>query len=525
MAYSYLIKGGTLVDGSGFPMIKGDVAISGELIKGAGMVRAVTGADRVIDARGKFVMPGIIDITNHSDTHWTLFKSPAQESILRQGITTIIGGACGLSLAPLVNAQAIRGIHKWINPSEVNVNWSTQEEFFNELGRHNLGVNFGTLVGHGTLRRGIVGDATRQLNAAELESMKLLLRRSLDEGAMGLSLGLASAHGSIIAQDEIFGLAKVVAETGKVLSIHLRNEGRRLLSSVVEVINIARSTGVDIEIVHFKAIGKKAWADLRKALAIIRKVRADEKLSIWVDFFPYLRTGSLLYNFLPEWMLEGGKDKILALLRDRNQREQVLEGIRNLTLHYDNITIAEAQKDRAVVGKTIAELAQGTSLAPEEILIQLLIINNLGVTIFGKTINGNNIAAIAKEPFSLFGSDGVGDANEPGNLTHPRSFGAAPRFLDRIVKRGKLTSWEETVKKMTLLPAMRVGIEKDRGLIKKGFFADIVVFDPNTIEDRATYANPYQFPQGIEYVFVNGRLAVDQGAFTGAFAGKILRRG
>ncbi|MEK7643245.1 MAG: amidohydrolase family protein [Patescibacteria group bacterium] len=525
---SYLLKGGTIIDGSGFPMYKGDIVIAGETIKAVGPTRYST-ANRIIDVSGKYIMPGGIDITNHSDTHWTLFTAPSQESMLQQGITTIIGGACGSSLAPLPNINAIRGIQKWVDVSTINVNWRSQEEFFTELSKHGLGVNFGTFVGHGTLRRGVVGDESRQLTKEELDSMKLLLRRSLDEGAMGLSIGLATSHGSFVPQEELIELAKVVRDTGKIISIHMRNEGRKILTSVVEVINIARSSNADVQIAHMKAIGRKGWEDMKKALQIIRKARKAENLSIWVDFFPYLRTGSLLYTLLPEWLREGGKEKILETLTNKERRREVIEGITSLTLHYDHMTIAEAQKDKKSVGKTIAQLAQESGLQPEEVIVEILIVNGLGVTIFGKTLNGKNIAMIAKEDYSMLGSDGVGEGSETklrkGDLTHPRSYGALPRFLNRAVTYGNLLSWEDAIKKCTSIPAARLGMQDSRGTLKKGYFADVVVFSPEDIKDTATYSSPYQRPKGIDYVFVNGRLTIEKGTFTGALAGKILRRG
>lgn len=526
-AYSYVIKGGTLIDGSGAPMSAGDVGISGEIIKIVGKVGS-SGVARVIDAEGKYVIPGVIDITNHSDTHWTLFSAPSQESMLAQGITTVLGGLCGVSLAPLTDPKAIRAIQKWVDISDINFNWRSAEEFFQELSRHNLGVNFASLVGHGTLRRDITGDNPRELSPEELESMKLLLRRSIDEGAVGLSFGFASSHGRTVPQDEIIALAKVAAETDTLVSIHMRNEGRRLLSSVVEVINIARSSGARVEISHFKAIGRKAWHDFRKALTIIRKARDEENLSIHADFFPYLRTGSLLYGLLPEWILEGGKEKIINVLVDPVKKGTVLESIQNLTLHFDNIIIADANKDKHAVGKSLEQLAREVGLSPEETMIQLLITNDLGVTIFGKTLLSGNLVDLAREPFSMFGSDGVGETggllrNKMG-LTHPRSFGAAARFLNRLARRTKILTWEEAVQKMTFLPAQAIGIHESRGLLKKGFFADVVIIDPETLEDTATYTDPYQIPRGVEHVFVNGHLTVEKGIFTGALAGKILRR-
>lgn len=521
--YSYILKGGTIIDGSGFPKSTGNVGITGEAIKAVGSTGRGT-ATRVIDATGKYIVPGFVDITNHSDTHWALFNFPKQESMIAQGITTVLGGVCGSSIAPLTDANAIRAIQKWTDISEINVNWRSSEEFFEELSRHEIGVNFGTLVGHGTLRRDVLGDESREATREELEAMKLLLKRSLDEGALGISFALGSSHGKVAGQEEIIVLARVAAESRKLVSIHLKNEGRYLLQSVVEAVNIARASGADIQISHFKGIGRRAWGQIPKALAFLRRVRKEENLSVWVDFFPYLRTGSLLYTLLPEWALEGGREKILSLLTDKKSHTQIIDALTSLTLHYENMVIAQARKDKHLIGKSIAQVAKAQGIAPEEMLAQILVRNDLGVTIFNKTLKSASLSKISQESFALFASDGVGEGKSNADLTHPRSYGAAPRFLDRLVKKSGLLTWEAAIQKMTSLPAMRMGLGAERGLIKKGYFADIVILDPELIQDKATYQNPYQFPTGIEYVFINGRLAYEKGTFTGALAGHALRR-
>ncbi|MBI4121671.1 MAG: amidohydrolase family protein [Candidatus Ryanbacteria bacterium] len=518
-SYSYILKGGTIVDGSGFPMARGDLGISGETIKAVGDVGRGSAA-RVIDASGKYVMPGMIDIANHSDTHWTLFNYPSQENLLRQGITTIVGGICGVSLAPLADSRAIRAIEKWADTSSANINWRSFEEYARELERHEIGVNAGSFIGYTTLRHNIAGDESRDLTHSELESMKLMLTRSLDEGALGLSINLSLPS----RQEEIAALSKVVADAGKLVVMHLKNEGRKLLQAVIEAISIARLSGAAIHISHFKGIGKKAWQELPKAMSIIRKVGKEENISITMDFFPYLRTGSLLMSFLPEWILDGGIDEAKAIIADQSKRGHVLETLKGLTLHYDNIVIAEAKKDKHSIGKTLADIAASTGLQPEEAMVHMLAVNDFGVSVFSKTLRSRDVVQIAREPFAMLGSDGVGEPKGRRDLTHPRSYGTAPRFIVRFVKRSKIFTWEEAVKKMTSMPAERLGIDVNRGLLKKGHFADVVVVDPVSIRDRSTYKEPFVYPDGIEYVFVNGRLAVEKNNFTGALAGKVLRR-
>jgi len=520
---SFLIKGGTIIDGSGAPMAKGNVSISGEFIKNVGNLGR-SSAPIVIDATGKYIMPGIVDITNHSDTHWTLFTFPEQANLIAQGITTIVGGVCGASLAPLADTRALKPIRKWTDISRANINWQSVGEFLTELEtRHKIGVNFGTCVGYNTLRANITPDSAQELTRPEIDSIKMMLKRSFEEGALGLSFNLAHTGNSTSTQDEIIEIARSIREANKITMIHMRNEGSRLLPSLAEVLQLARQSGAHIHISHFKAIGRRAWGDFLKALIMIRKAQKAEKLRITVDFFPYLSTGSLLYSLLPDWILEGDTDTIMKTLSDPSRKTDILDSLKAMTLHYDAITIAEAQKDKHAVGKTIAEIAHTAELSPEETMLELLITNGLGVTIFSKTLKSKHIVRIAKESYSVFASDGVGEMERAVDLTHPRSYGATARFLNRAVAKNGILSWEEAVKKMTFEPASFVGLSEKRGLVRPGYYADLVIFDPGKIKDRATYKTPYQYPEGIEYVFINGNCALEPGKLTGTLAGKILR--
>src|SRR3989338_6457792 len=522
--FDVLIKNGIIIDGKQTKMFRGDVGIKGDRIDAIGDLSSKS-ATKVIDAEGQYVCPGFVDITNHSDTHWTIFTTPTQESFLRQGITTILGGSCGSSLAPLVHASDIGAIQKWTDISKVNINWLTVKEFLDELEKHPLGVNFGTLVGHGTLRRNIIGDRNMPADKEELEQMRFLLGEALHQGAYGLSFGLTFSHGRPAGDDELMALAGLVAQAKALCTIHLRDEGKSLLPAITEVLRIVRETGVSLEISHFKALGREAWGDLPKALHLIREGR-EEGLPIHADLFPYVRTGSLLYAMLPSWARDGGRAAILKRMDSPQERRQIIDELERATLHFERITIASAHREKAIIGKSLATIAENLGVSPGEGMLYILKTNELGVTIFGETIQDADIASILQEPYTFVSTDGFGLRAESaisGDLTHPRSFGTTARLLGEFVRDRSVVDWETAVHKMTLGPAAKMNL-LDRGVIAPKAFADIVVLNPETIQDIATFTQPYQYPTGITWVLVNGTVAVEQGTYTGAKNGKILRK-
>ena len=525
MAYDYLIKNATIIDGTGREPYAGDLAIKGDKIVLVGEI--ADSAKHVIDAQNSFVAPGFIDITNHSDTYWTLFSAPFQESMVAQGVTTIIGGNCGASLAPLASAEAIRSIQKWTPLPEVNVNWSTLGEFLNVVEDTGIGVNFGTLVGHSTLRRGIVGDEIRALSQEELSKMSYLLEQALNEGAFGISTGLVYAHGKYTSQDELAFLAKVASAKKRIYATHLRSEGRHVLSAVDEVIKVSEEGDVRAHISHFKVVGKRNWAQFSKALTLLNRARS-RGVDITFDVYPYRSTGSLLYLFLPDWVLKGGKEEILMRLRDRDLRSKIIKQISENSLPYDRIFIADALRSReeTAIGKSISELAIAFQKSPEETVIDLLVGHDLHVvTLQLGEISLKNLKLAATHRASVFSSDGAGyDASyEKRNiLVHPRSFAAFPRVLKQFSHEKKWLLLKDAIAKMTSNTASLLGLTH-RGRIDKGFFADLVVFNADTISDEASYSSPYHYPNGIDYVFINGELALRDGQLTKTRSGRVLR--
>ena len=521
-AYSLLIKGGMVARNKKLERL--DVGIENDKIKALGDLSRLS-ADLVIDASGYYVSPGFIDLTSHSDTHWTLFNHPSQESLLAQGVTTILGGNCGSSLAPLVHARDIEGIQKWVDIREINVNWHRVSEFFEELSRHPLGLNFATLVGHGTLRRGIIGDEARPATAEEIKQMQLLLEESLEEGAFGISTSLGAAHGRPADIQELTRLHEAVAAHKGLSKHHLKDEGKNILPAIAELLGLARASGARTQFSHFKILGRSSWPFFQDAVRLMESGR-EEGLELSLDIFPFTRTGSQLYQLLPVWAVESGKEKILGVLKDQKQRNEVFSYLKGLTLHYDRITIASTLQDQIAVGKTIQELSLAASLPPEEIILKLLENNKLKVSIFNEVISEEHLFELIKKEYASVASDGVGYARDVRtlfDLPHPRSYSAFPHALEIFTKERSLVSWPEILHKMTELPAQILGL-KDRGRLEKDCFADLVVLNPEEIEGAADWRNPYLPPRGVEMVFVNGKIALDRGNFTNIFAGRVLRK-
>lgn len=500
MVYTLLIKNGRIVDGSGKPPFVGDVGILGEYIKDIGEPGSLGDrADRVIDATNLVVAPGFIDLTNHSDTYGTLFSVPAQDSILHQGITTILVGNCGYSLAPLITPEAFSALGRWTDTGLLNIDWSSVGELHEALKRRGVGVNVATLVGHETLR----------LNAPTREGKIVLLSQALKEGAWGLSSNFSFANMSEDLIQETKELCALVKQHNGLYKIHIGDEGSNVLPSVAGVVVLARETGVRTVISHFKAIGRKSWHDLPRALGILKQARR-EGVDIAFDAFPYLRTGSMLLNLLPPWARSGSNEEIRARFLDPALKEQMIQDLGRLTIHPDRIIIASAQEEKVLVGKTLARISTDLGVSPETAIVEILKTNALGVTIFGKTLSAKNLFRAVKEEYAIVATDGAGyneDIAKGGDLAHPRSFGAFPRFLHSVAPKASL-NLETSIQKITSLPARALGLS-DRGSIIKNYRADLVIFDPVTLRDTATYYHSYRYAEGIRHVILAGETALE----------------
>jgi N-acyl-D-amino-acid deacylase len=521
--YDLLIKNGTIIDGSGQPGFRGDVAVSDDRIRAVGSLEDAE-AERVIDATGLYVTPGFIDVNNHSDSYWSLLANPKLESLLYQGITTIVGGNSGSSLAPLTNKQAIRSIQKWTDVESINFNWLAMREFLDEVQRRRPSVNFATLVGHGTLRRGAMHDETRTITPQEIHVMESLLEGALREGAIGLSTGLLYTHAKGAKEREIAALVTRTRKHQGVYATYIRNEGAGLIGAVEEALRTAEKTGAKLHISHLKAVGRDNWALFGEALSLIENAALSGQ-DVSFDVYPYTTTGSVLYTLLPEWITKNGRKAMLRMLRDQDAREAVIRDLGSQDLDYEQIFITSSSLVKMLSRRRVADIARLRGESPEKTLLDFLVASDGRAIVSLRMLAPQNVEAAIKNPFSIIASNGAGYSikhRETGDLVHPRNFGTFPKVLKRYVREQKILSWETAIHKMTGRPAEKFGL-RDRGRITRGAFADIAVFNPKTIADKATLEDPYQYAEGIEALVVNGALTLFEGRLLEARAGRVLR--
>ena len=521
-----LIKNGTIIDGMGNKGKVADVGIEKDKIIFLEKVDKNIKAKKIINAEGKIICPGFIDILDHSDNFWTLFSIPRLDSKITQGITTIIGGNCGSSLAPVLGENSVKAIRKWVDIGNANINWIRMKEFLDEVEKRKIGINFGTLVGHETLRRGLLGDEVRKITDEEIKMLGKMLADSLKDGAFGMSTGLVFSHAKMTTVNEIKYLAEILKANNSFYASHIRGEAEELLPSINETIQIGRETKVSVQISHLKAVGKRYWSDLFRALEMIN-IANEESVEINFDIYPYDTTGSVLYILLPDWVSKGGRKKMITRLKDLDLRDKIIKELKELNYDYENIVISICPKLKEIVGKRIVDIAFKQEISPEEAIIELLISANGHVIVFDrKVLDEKNIELALKNPHCIISSADAGYNIEylrTGEIVHPRCFGTFPRILGKYVLEQKVLSLENAIEKMTSKPAKKIGL-KNRGVLQKGFYADITIFDPKTIRDKADFNNPYQYSEGVEQVIINGKMVIENGEHTGELAGRVLRK-
>lgn len=522
--FEVIIKNGVIIDGTGNFMQRGDIGIKEGKIAEVGDLHNEK-ADKIIDAKNKYIAPGFIDVNNHSDTRWRIFSNPDLESLIHQGITTIIGGNCGSSLAPLHNSEMIKSIRKWFDINNINVNWVSVADFLNEVAKIKPAVNFGTMVGHSTIRRGIIGDATRDLKEDELRVMEEMTKKAMQDGAFGISTGLIYSHAKLASESEIERLNRVVAKFGGVYATHVRDEADNILESLDEAIRVAKNSNKNLHISHLKIIGEKNWVLIDKVLTKLDEAK-NSGVNISFDIFPYTATGSVLYTFLPNWVSKGGRKMMITRLKDPQLREKVIQEMRLDSIDYARIIVAIYSLGKTLTHRIIADIAQSQCKSPEEIVIDLLIASNGRIITITEALNEENLEKAIQHPLSMISSNGSGynlEHKRTGELVHPRDFGSFPKVLSQYVKKKRFFTWENAINKMTGAPAAKFGIHK-RGVIKEGYFADIVVFDPELISDLSTINKPYQYAVGIDYVLVNGKIALEEGKYISVRNGQVLAK-
>lgn len=524
------ITGGRIVDGTGKPAFAGDIVLEDGKIAAVGE-KAEGDFDFAVNAAGRVVAPGFIDTHSHSDLR--VLADPQLRPKIFQGITTEVYGQDGVSLAPLpekfiadwrMNIAGLDGD----SASEDWHNFRTAGTYLETLRHSSIGVNAAYLAPHGNVRMEAMGLGNRAPDEAELARMKEILRREMDAGALGLSTGLIYIPCAYARQEELVELCRVVAEKDGVFVVHQRSEADNILTSMQEVLDIGRQSGARVHFSHFKICGRKNWRRLADALRLLDRA-AQEGIRVSFDQYPYAAGSTMLGVILPPWAHGGGTEKLLSRLRDPGLRRQMKKEILHPDGKWDNfvdfaglegiyITSVKTPENEWAVGKNLAELGYETGKDPLDAAFDLLLAEDNAVGMIDYYGNEEDLAVIMRRPEQNFCTDGL-----LGGRPHPRVYGAFPRVLGRYVRGQRVLSLEQAVAKMTGKAAAAAGL-KNRGLLKAGYAADVVVFDPETVLDESTYEDPCRYPDGIDYVFVNGRLAAEHGRHTGALAGQVLTR-
>lgn len=518
--YSKIIKNGTIIDGTGKPAFKADIAIEQERIVQIGNLQKAN-AQEIYDATGKYVVPGFVDIQNHSDVYWTVFDNPSLDSLVAQGITTAIIGNCGASLAPLLSRDALLSIQKWHNLEGVNFNWLTFEEYLNELSKRSFGVNLGSLVGYSTLRRGLVKDEIRSLKPEEMVILVHALEKSLKAGAFGLSTGLSYAHESGIAADELLTLSESLKKHHAMLAVHLRSEANELLESITEALDLAANTGVNLKISHLKVRNKENWHLFDDALHML-ETAFQKGSNLHFDVYPYDFVWQVLYTYLPKWSYEGGREAMLRHLKDPIERKKIKAHLQSKNIDYASIYIASTTMSLNVNGKTLAEIAHRQNEDVEDALLNIVEKGGSEILVFERNLDQKQVQALLAHALGIIATDGAGfPIKGRESLVHPRCFGSMPKFLNLVLKNN-LVGLEQAIAKMTSIPAKKVGLSH-RGALVVDNYADIVVFDPK-IDSYASFSGPFQQPIGVDLVLVNGHKALVNGELTQKLAGRVLRK-
>lgn len=528
MSYDIVIKSGTIVDGTGVPPFKGDIGIKGETIKKIGDLSGVE-AEKILNCEDLIVAPGFIDIHNHSDID--ILAIPTANNYIMQGVTTIVVGNCGSSCAPLSDKNRdllIKSLPSYAK--ELQIDWQTFKEYLEKVEAVSPSINFVALVGHGTVRSAVLGLERREPSTQELEEMKLYVKEAMEAGCFGLSTGLIYDPGVFSKTDEIISLAKVAARYGGVYTSHIRNESDLLLDAVNEAITIGEAAKLPVEISHIKACAQRNWGLVRAALELITHGRR-KGVEVTCDVYPYTAWMTDLLALLPPWTREGGLENTILKIRDEDNRKKIIEELKRPSLEWENIlydvgadfiTLAYAEKYKKFEGKTLSQIARELGKNLFEAIFEMVMEDGYSADIVGGGMSEEDVEYAIKHPLSMVSSDGSITKFGEGK-PHPRFYGTFPRVISRYVKEKRILSLEKAIKKMTCMPAWKLRIW-DRGVIRPGMKADLTIFDYWQIRDTATFENPHNYPEGIKYVLVNGKLVVEDGTHTGIRNGHVLRK-
>ncbi len=531
-AYDLVITGGSVVDGEGAPAAPADIGVRAGRIAAvapAGSLASVPAA-RTIDASGLIVAPGFIDIHNHSD--FTILVEPRAESMVRQGVTTMVLGESrsagpvkpGMTESPGPRADG------------VSVDWTTLGGYFARLEKDRVSTNIASYVGEEQVWTYVKGYGQSPATAAEIEEMKALVAGAMREGALGLSTSLLQPPSSLASTANLVDLAAVAREHGGIYSTHIRDEGERVFESIAEAIEVGRRAGIRVDIIHMKIAHRSLWGRAGEIVAMVQKAR-DEGLDIRANVYPYTAGQNNLSSIVPPWAHDGGREAMVERLRNPalrpRLRREILNGLPGWYNHYlatgggwaGMILVSlREEKNRAFQGRRMSELVAARGGDPADVLMDLLVEEGGSVPAVFFHHSEEDMQLILRQPWTSIGSDGAAvsiDGPTGRSHPHPRYYGTFPRVLGRYVRELGVLTLEEAVRKMTSLNADKIGLA-DRGRLKEGLAADVTLFDPARVIDRATFEQPRQYPAGVEYVIVNGEVTLDRGRHTGALAGRVL---
>jgi N-acyl-D-aspartate/D-glutamate deacylase len=530
--YDLLIRNGRIVDGSGNPWFSGDVAVVGDRIAAVGRVLAGK-AKRTIDAQGLIVAPGFIDIHSHSDD--LLLEDGRAHSKIRQGVTTEVLGE-GRSAGPAKGALPARKLEA----HGKTFTWSTVGGYLDAIDNAGVSVNVATYAGLDNIWEGVMGKSYARPTPKQFEEMRTLLDEAMNDGAFGLSSLLAMPPGSLATTEDIVALCAVVKKHGGLFSSHIRNEGLGVFDSVKEAIAIGEGAGVPVDVIHLKIADQKEWGKMNELIALINAAR-KRGVNVQANVYPYTRGNNNLASIIPPWAHEGGLRKLLERLKDPSARtrmkKEIAEGIPGWYNHYTAVggdwsrmlISGKGAYEGLTMDRVIALKSKGKTPPPDplDVLFDLLIEEDGSVPTVYAHHDEKDMNLALVQPWCSIGSDGSAYAVEGplrrGN-PHPRNFGTFPRVLGLYVRERGVLRLEDAVRKMTSLNAAKIGV-KDRGMLREGAFADVTIFNPDTVIDLSTYTAPFQYSEGIDSVIVNGVLVLDRGKHTEALPGRALRHG
>jgi N-acyl-D-amino-acid deacylase len=534
MKMDLTIKNGYVFDGAGNPAKKTDVGIHKGRIVQVGAISDGE-AGRTIDASGLAVAPGFIDMHNHVDNGVLAF--PSVDSYIMQGVTTSVTGNCGASMAPLEEStmeMSKRYLAPFVPSSKaIDWKWKSYGEYMKAIEKNGIAQNLAFLVGQGTIRIAVKGFDPSRAVSDEIDRMKTHLSNCIEEGVFGLSSGLIYPPGSFTETEELFHLAEVLALKGGIYTTHLRNEGNHLSEAVEEALEIGARWNIPIQLSHHKAVGRPNWGKVHHTLRMMEEAR-EKGVDVCCDVYPYTAASTTVTSLLPPFAHEGGIHETLRRLRDAEERYRMAAEISHGSGGWENwitgsglhnIFISDCPIRPDLEGRHLKEIIQTCYPGKDEMegLFDLLSDIQCLAKMNMFAMDEEDVKTVLAHPLSCVASDSWVSAPYAGGKPHPRGYGTFPRFLRRYVLDGKLMSLQEGVRKITSMPASRLGLQ-GRGLLKEGFHADVTVFNPSEICDTATFTNPHQFPKGISYVIVNGELVVNEGQLTERKPGHILRK-